>query len=109
MNNEQTRQRLIDMRESLQERQARIAKHTRHREEPLPSDFAEQATELENGETLVALDREAEEELVRIDQALKRLDDGSYGSCVSCGEAIADKRLEAIPHASLCIDCATDH
>ena len=108
MNTEQIRHKLESMRSELHERQQRIAKHTRHRDEPLPSDFAEQATELENGETLVALDREAEQEIVRIDQALKRLEDGSYGCCISCGEAIAEKRLDAIPHASLCIDCASE-
>lgn len=108
MDTEQIRERLDAMRRELEQRQQRIAKHTRHRDEPLPSDFAEQATELENGETLVALDREAEEELARIDLALRRLDEGTYGSCASCGEPIAEKRLEAIPHASLCIDCASE-
>jgi len=108
LDTEQIRERLDAMRRELEQRQQRIAKHTRHRDEPLPSDFAEQATELENGETLVALDREAEEELARIDLALRRLDEGTYGSCASCGEPIAAKRLEAIPHASLCIDCASE-
>lgn len=107
MNTEQIKNRLEDMRKDLDERQTRIAKHTRHREEPLSADFAEQATELENGETLVALDREIQEEITRIEQALKRLEDGNYGSCVSCGGDIAEKRLEAIPHASQCIDCAS--
>lgn len=108
MDTEQIRQRLEAMRREFEQRQQRIAKHTRHRDEPLPSDFAEQATELENGETLVALDREAEEEMARIDVALRRLEDGTYGRCASCGDPIAEKRLEAIPHASLCIDCASD-
>jgi RNA polymerase-binding protein DksA len=108
LDSEQIRQPLATMRRELEQRHERIAKHTRHRDEPLPSDFAEQATELENGETLVALDREAEEEMARIDLALRRLDDGTYGSCASCAEPINQKRLEAIPHASLCIDCASE-
>jgi RNA polymerase-binding transcription factor DksA len=60
-------------RTELLSRQERISKHTRHREEPLPADFAEQAVELENGETLVALDQVIGEELTRIDKALRKL------------------------------------
>ena len=94
-------------RDELTERRERIARHTRHRDEPLPPDFAEQAVELENGETLVALDREVNAELREIERALRRLDDGSYGECTECGEPIPERRLAALPYTSLCIDCAT--
>jgi RNA polymerase-binding protein DksA len=43
--------------------------------------------------------------LAAIDAALKRIDEGTYGTCVSCGEQIRYERLEATPWASLCIDC----
>ena len=43
--------------------------------------------------------------LAQIDAALKRLDDGTYGTCVRCGRPIGEERLEARPWASLCIDC----
>ena len=45
-------------------------------------------------------------ELGRVDAALRALDDGSYGTCVSCGKPIPVERLEAIPWSSTCIDCA---
>jgi RNA polymerase-binding protein DksA len=45
-------------------------------------------------------------ELGLVEAALRRLDDGTYGSCTSCGKPIAAERLEAIPWAALCIDCA---
>ena len=45
-------------------------------------------------------------ELSLVEGALRRLDDGSYGTCTSCGNPIAPERLEAIPWAPLCIDCA---
>jgi DnaK suppressor protein len=93
-------------RDELIERQERIARHTRHREEPLSADFAEQAVELENGETLVALDREVTAELREIERALRRVEDGSYGNCAGCGETVDVRRLQAVPYASLCIDCA---
>ncbi len=38
--------------------------------------------------------------------ALKRIADESYGECLSCGEEIAEKRLNAVPESTLCISCA---
>lgn len=93
-------------REELVERRERITRHTRHREEPLSADFAEQAVELENAETLVALDREVHAELHEVERALRRIDDGVYGYCVGCGEMVAAPRLQAVPYARHCIDCA---
>lgn len=45
--------------------------------------------------------------LKKIDLALKKIDDGTYGECESCGEPIAVGRLMARPVAQLCIDCKT--
>lgn len=45
-------------------------------------------------------------ELVRIEQALRRIDEGEFGFCADCGEDIAVKRLEVDPSARLCISCA---
>jgi DnaK suppressor protein len=48
-----------------------------------------------------------ESQLLReIDAALRRIDEGTYGTCTNCGKPIAEERLEALPWASLCIDCA---
>lgn len=99
---------LESRRGELAARAERVSKHTRHRDEPLPADFAEQAVELENGETLVALDQEIREELGRIDKVLQRLESGSYFDCESCGEPIGSERLEALPVTTLCIDCASE-
>ena len=43
-----------------------------------------------------------------IGRALRRLDDGTYGVCESCGGPIAPERLAAIPEATLCVDCAAE-
>ena len=43
--------------------------------------------------------------LKALDEALARIEDGSYGKCLLCGNIINSKRLEALPHAELCIDC----
>ncbi len=45
-------------------------------------------------------------ELSRVEAALRAIDAGTYGTCESCGQPIAPARLEAIPWASMCIDCA---
>jgi DnaK suppressor protein len=43
--------------------------------------------------------------LAAIDEALRRLDEGSFGTCARCGKPIAEARLEAMPYATKCIDC----
>jgi DnaK suppressor protein len=43
--------------------------------------------------------------LQSIKLALQRLDDGTYGTCMRCGETISNKRLTAIPWASYCLKC----
>jgi DnaK suppressor protein len=42
----------------------------------------------------------------KLERALAKLDDGSYGRCDSCGAPIAPARLDAVPESVLCIDCA---
>ena len=46
-------------------------------------------------------------QLREIDAALRRIDEGSYGDCERCDEAINPRRLDADPTARLCIDCAS--
>ena len=53
-----------------------------------------------------AQERARAAELVRIDQAFRRLEDGEYGYCQDCGEEIPDKRLEIDPSAATCVKCA---
>ena len=48
------------------------------------------------------------ETLTKIDAALRRLDEGTYGDCFDCGEEIATARLHALPFAVRCKDCEED-
>lgn len=68
----------------------------------------EQATETFERERDAGMLESALETLDRIDQALLRLKEGSYGICTSCGEPIEKERLMALPYALECIDCAED-
>ena len=43
--------------------------------------------------------------LDKVDEALGRIDDGTYGTCESCGTRISPERMEARPISSLCVDC----
>ena len=54
----------------------------------------------------LALSRRQQDELVKINQALRRLDGGEFGECFACGEEINPRRLEIDPVATLCISCA---
>jgi DnaK suppressor protein len=74
----------------------------------LEADSKEQATQLENQEVLDALANEATVEINKINAALQRMGDGSYGTCLSCGEAIDRRRLNVRPYASRCIACASN-
>ncbi|HET7572292.1 MAG TPA: TraR/DksA C4-type zinc finger protein [Gaiellaceae bacterium] len=67
--------------------------------------LAETATATLGREIDYTLGENSEDVLRQIDDALKRIDDGTYGTCSRCGREIAPERLEAYPWASLCIDC----
>jgi len=68
---------------------------------PDPNDRATQESEF----SLELRTRDRERKLIRkIDEALKRIDDGSYGYCIETGEEIGIKRLEARPVATLCVE-----
>ena len=69
---------------------------------PDPTDRA--SLESNRNFTLRIRDRERKL-IVKIKEALDRIDDGSYGKCEECGEKISIERLKARPVTTLCIDC----
>lgn len=71
---------------------------------PDPTDQA--AAELDSNFQLRLRSRE-QKLLKKIDEAIARIDDGSYGVCETCGNPIGIKRLEARPVTTLCIECKT--
>jgi DnaK suppressor protein len=56
-------------------------------------------------ETAQSLSNHARNLLSQIDDAMRRMDAGSYGNCERCGQPIEPERLEAIPYATLCMEC----
>jgi RNA polymerase-binding protein DksA len=69
------------------------------------SHLAETATATLGREIDYTLGENSGHVLAAIDAALKRIDDGTYGTCITCGDQIRYERLEASPWAALCIDC----
>ena len=53
---------------------------------------------------LILQDR-SEQQIEEIEEALYQMEDGSYGVCEKCGQPIRLERLDALPTASMCIDC----
>jgi DnaK suppressor protein len=56
----------------------------------------------------LAFHDQALEHLEQVERALQKLDEEKYGKCENCGETIAAARLEALPHAPLCVDCQSE-
>ncbi len=69
-------------------------------------DWEDRSAERQGDEVLEALGNAELNELKRIDAALARIADGTYGVCLKCGNPISDARLELLPDAPLCKNCA---
>ena len=67
--------------------------------------MADQGTETMDREMAFMMASKQGRLIYHIDEALRRLKDGTFGACQSCGKHIGVARLEAVPHARLCIDC----
>ncbi len=65
----------------------------------------EEATETFELEKRLALEKRLKEQLVDIEHALRKSDEGTYGLCDVCGQRIGQARLEALPQANLCLTC----
>jgi DnaK suppressor protein len=90
----------------LGEMQARLASIKREVTQSHSGDSAEQAQERENDEVVDAIGNETAQSIRVIQAAIERIDDGTYGICDRCGEEIGEARLEAIPEATRCVNCA---
>ena len=96
---EQRRQELVRL---LRDGNAGIAQIRSERE----IEFGDEAQSEEEQERIALVGEAESAELKRVDAALARVADGSYGTCAGCGELIDPRRLEANPYAVQCADCA---
>ena len=108
---------LAVMRKRLEEKQAEIQQHIAALTgSPAPPEDAisasdgvfepeEEAVDLQETDVDQALLENERTLLAEVQQALARIDNGTYGICSNCGQPIPEKRLEAIPWATLCVVC----
>jgi len=68
-------------------------------------DIADKAVSSYTREFLYSLSDTDRNTLLRIDQALERIEEGTYSQCRNCGQPISEKRLNAVPWAQHCVDC----
>ncbi len=68
-------------------------------------DIGDEASDLSNRQLLLSLNEADMKKLKEIDEALERIEEGTYGICEECGEPISIKRLEVKPTALYCVEC----
>ena len=109
--NSEDRKRYEVLNRMLMDRQAEIRSKLRSLREVLPAEVAQvKDTEEQSMEDFVlgmdfALMEMESETLRKIDEAIQRLADGTYGVCSDCDETISEARLKALPFATVCRDC----
>lgn len=102
---EDVRKRLLTLREDLlAEVRRKNSEAAELRDEGVP-DVADSGLTDNLSEFLHLLSDSKREEILKIDEAIERLDKGRYGLCLECGEEIDRERLELRPFTRYCIDC----
>jgi RNA polymerase-binding transcription factor DksA len=94
------------LRTRLEELEARLHKIEHDLDEPPNKDFEERVTERGNDPVLEEIGATGLAEIRQIRAALDRIAKGEFGECTKCGEEISEDRLEVVPHAALCRNCA---
>lgn len=105
---EEIRQMLILMRkELLQEVSQSVKAEADHLKFDI-GDFYDHASSDRDRELALMLADREREKLTRVDDALRRIENGTYGACESCEEDIGKERLAAMPFTKLCLSCQED-
>lgn len=114
MTNLAATRRYAELRAMLEERRRELINNMHNRIRHVRADGTKDRDVLDEGESCnvdiqedieLALIQMTAETLVKVDAALRRLDEGGYGHCFECGEEIAEARLRALPFADHCKDC----
>jgi DnaK suppressor protein len=101
----QLRRHLETERESLLEELKATALVAERLERGPYGEYGELATEITEVEKGLILEKRIREQLSEVEHALDKFEQGTYGLCDNCGQPIDTSRLEALPHANLCLSC----
>ncbi len=104
---EQAKEALLRRRGAIRRLFAQNAGERQSMGEVVQSDWPDRASDKETATVLDRLSEEEQRELVEIDAALRRINDGTFGKCEHCGGAIGRQRLRALPETRLCITCSS--
>jgi DnaK suppressor protein len=99
------RKKLLDKRQSLVSALDRHVHYGREADQDVAQDPADKASNAYLKELLFSQSSSDKFVLTLIDEALARIEEGTYGLCVACGKEIQPKRLEAVPWARHCVTC----
>lgn len=100
------KQRLLALKEEYENRIDKIEDHIQHPQDQLNEHWDDQAISMRENDMRKNLLVEARQGLGYVRHALTQIENGTYGECEECGEAIEEKRLEAVPYATLCMQHA---
>lgn len=106
MNIEKYKTALLALKNEYQSRIDKISDHIHHPQDELNLHWDDQAVSNQENDMRKKLLIEAEQGLTMVNNALLRIENGSYGICAKCGEEIEEGRLEVVPYAWLCIEHA---
>jgi DnaK suppressor protein len=104
MNTERFRHRLLDKERELVAEMARLEGEARDSGEAEVRDSTDDATSSQSTSEALQEDALASQTLTQVRDALKRMDDGTYGRCIACGRQIEAARLEAVPWVAYCLE-----
>lgn len=96
------RKSLEEQQETLIQRLKEYAEKSNRADNPTRADLAMRAIQSERQGLLIA---RAEEQLMDVQAALNRIEQGTYGLCEKCGKAIHPERLNVIPTTTACMEC----
>ena len=99
------KKRLVERRLALVETVSKTEQDGRQADEEVARDLADKASSSYTKEFLFKKSNDDRYILQLIQEALDRLEKGSYGTCVACGGEMQQKRLDAVPWARHCIEC----
>jgi RNA polymerase-binding transcription factor DksA len=100
-----------DFKSRLIKRRGELSTRLRSIEEDLGtflSDEEDRDFEREDDDVQEELGQQGLAEVRAIDAALQRIEDGRFGICARCGQPISSRRLDAVPHAALCMNCVAE-
>jgi DnaK suppressor protein len=99
------RDKLLVRREGLVGQVQAAEAYSRERDAEATQDPADMAANAYTKELMMSMSTNDRQLLESIDGALSRIEQGTYGKCIHCGEPILDKRLDAVPWARHCLRC----